>query len=96
MKILIVQTAFIGDCILSTPVIDALHGIYPEAELSVLTSPFTKDLFAYHPQIKEVITFDKRKSQNGIKGLFEMAEILKSKNHTKFSIRKKGNKELIS
>ena len=79
MKILIVQTAFIGDCILSTPVIDAIQRKYPEAELSVLTSPFTKDLFAYHPRVKEVLTFDKRKSQSGFKGLFDMAAIIKDK-----------------
>ncbi len=35
-KILVIQTASIGDVILMTPVVEKLHVFYPEAKLDIL------------------------------------------------------------
>ncbi len=78
-NILLVQTGFIGDVILSSPLITALKKYYPDSTLTLLTTPLASDLYQNHPDLKEVLVFDKRKSQKGFWGLFEMAKELRSK-----------------
>lgn len=77
-KILIIQTAFIGDVILATPVIEALHIEYPHAEISILVKAGCEDLFLNHPFLNEVIVFNK--NQNKIANLFSLlAKIRRNK-----------------
>lgn len=78
-NILLVQTGFIGDVILSSPLITALKKYYPDSNLTLLTTPLASDLYRNHPDLKEVLVFDKRKSQKGFWGLLEMAKELRSK-----------------
>ncbi len=78
MKILIAQTSFLGDVILSTPLISALSENYPGCELWMMTTPLASDLVARDPLLKGVITFDKHKSDAGIKGLIRISRKLKS------------------
>lgn len=59
-KILVLQTAFLGDVILSTPLIRALRQLYPTAQLDVLTIPETGVIFKANPYINEIIYFHKR------------------------------------
>ena len=74
MKILIVQTSFLGDTILSTPVIQGVHTLHPEAEIWMMTTPLSAKLVENDPLLKGVIPFDKRGSAKGFRGLFAMAE----------------------
>ncbi len=62
-KILLVQTAFIGDVILITPLIKAIKELYPNSILDVMVIPQTADILAYNPNINKIITFDKRKNK---------------------------------
>jgi len=78
MKILIVQTSFLGDTILSTPVIDGIKTLHPDAELWMMTTPLSSHLVAHDPLLSGVIPFDKRGSAEGIKGLRAMAARLKA------------------
>lgn len=59
MRILLAQTSFIGDCILSTPVIREIHELFTDAEIWVLTAGRGKEIFINHPLIKGVIAFSK-------------------------------------
>jgi heptosyltransferase-2 len=59
-KILVLQTAFLGDVILSTPLIRALRQLYPNSHLDVLTIPETGIIFRANPYINEIIYFHKR------------------------------------
>jgi heptosyltransferase-2 len=77
-KILIVQTSFLGDTILSTPVIAALKKIHPDSELWMMTTPLASSLVHRDPLLAGVIAYDKRKKDKGFKGLFDMAGRLKS------------------
>ena len=79
VNILLVQTAFIGDCILATPLVDAIKSIYPQAALTVLTTPVAKEFYAYHPNVKEVIVFDKRQKDSGLGGLLAMSKVVRDK-----------------
>ncbi|MFH1156481.1 MAG: glycosyltransferase family 9 protein [Pseudomonadota bacterium] len=69
MKILIVQTSFLGDTILSTPVIKAVKGLFPDASLTVMTTPLAAGLLASDPLIDAIIPFDKRRAEKGVTGL---------------------------
>lgn len=59
-KILIIQTAFIGDVILATPVIEKLHHFFPESEIDFLLRKGNEGLLDRHPYVNEVIVFDKK------------------------------------
>lgn len=59
-KILIIQTAFIGDAILMTPLVENLADLYPQAAIDVLVNQDTYPLFRHHPKIRRVWTWDKK------------------------------------
>ena len=59
-KILIIQTAFIGDVILATPLLEALHTQYPEARIDMLVRKGNQTLFQGHPFLKTVFVWDKQ------------------------------------
>ncbi|MBN1465293.1 lipopolysaccharide heptosyltransferase II [candidate division KSB1 bacterium] len=59
-KILIIQTAFIGDVVLTTPLIRHVSGLFPRARLDVLVIPQTQNVLENNPHIHSLITFDKR------------------------------------
>ncbi len=58
-KILIIQTAFLGDVILATPVISELNRLYPFAQIDVLVKKGNESLLANNPKINKVHDFDK-------------------------------------
>ncbi|MCK5079521.1 MAG: glycosyltransferase family 9 protein [Bacteroidales bacterium] len=58
-KILIIQTASIGDVILVTPVLENLHRKYPDAAIDVLVKKGTESLFASHPYLRKLYIWDK-------------------------------------
>ncbi|MGM0655259.1 MAG: glycosyltransferase family 9 protein [Thermodesulfobacteriota bacterium] len=78
MKILFVQLSFLGDMILSTPVIAGLKKIHPEASLTVLTTPMAAALVENDPLVDKVITFDKRGRDKSISGMLEKAGALRA------------------
>lgn len=59
-KILVVQTAFIGDVILATALLEKLHQFYPEAKLDFLVRKGNEILVEDHPYLHNVLVFDKR------------------------------------
>ncbi len=80
MRILLVQTSFLGDTILSTPLIAGLKKLYPEAELWMMTTPLAATLVKRDPLLAGVIPFAKRGSESGIKGLLRQASELRKLN----------------
>ena len=76
-KILVIQTASIGDVILATPVIEKLHRFYPEARIDFLLKKGCEGLFKGHPFLNEVIAWDKKKKFSSFLPL--LSEIRKKK-----------------
>ena len=72
-KILIIQTAFPGDVILTTPLIAALKQEYPDACIDFLTTPLCANLPETHPDLHQVIIFDKRHRHRGLLNLIHFA-----------------------
>lgn len=60
-KILIIQTASIGDVILSTALAETLHKAFPDAEISYLVRKGYDSLFHNHPFIRNVFVWDKKR-----------------------------------
>lgn len=59
MKILLIQTAFIGDVILATPVVEKLKQHHPQARIDFLLKKGHQALLANNPHIEQVLLFDK-------------------------------------
>ncbi len=57
-KILIIRTDRLGDCILSTPALEALKNINKNAEIDILTTPYTADVFTGNPYLHDIIIDD--------------------------------------
>ena len=60
MPTLLIQTAFIGDVILATALIEHLHAAAPAAPLDVLVRRGNEGLLAGHPHVRRVLVWDKR------------------------------------
>ena len=59
-KFLIIQTAFIGDVVLATPLIEKLHQHYPDAAIDFLLRKGNESLLANHPHLRQVLIFNKK------------------------------------
>lgn len=57
-KILIIRLRFMGDVLLTTPVIKSLHVNYPDAYISYLTEKNYFDVLSGNPYINEILTLD--------------------------------------
>lgn len=64
-RILIIQTAFLGDVILATPVVSELKRIYPQASIDFLVKKGNEQLLMNDPALTEVHVFDKKKGKFG-------------------------------
>ncbi len=63
-KIVIWQTAFLGDLILTTPLVESVKKLYPNSYLSLISKPFGKEVFKNNPFLDELIIFDKKNMSN--------------------------------
>jgi heptosyltransferase II len=80
-NILVIQTAFIGDAILTLPLIQSLKRNYDTASIDVVVVPRTADIFAHHPAISSIISYDKRGRDSGWMGLWRLRNQLRGKKY---------------
>jgi heptosyltransferase II len=80
-KILVVQTAFLGDMVMTLPLLSAIKQGFPKASLSVLIVPKMKEILGGHPAVDEVLVYDKNGDQQGIFGFVRLAKILKNRGY---------------
>ncbi|MFY8003355.1 MAG: glycosyltransferase family 9 protein [Chitinophagaceae bacterium] len=59
-KILVIQTAFIGDVVLATALLESLHEAYPKAEIDILIRKGNEGLFNNHPFLHKVWIWNKK------------------------------------
>ena len=62
-KILVIQTAFIGDAILATSVLEKLHDYFPTAKIDFFIRKGNESLFEKHPFINKLYVWDKKKNK---------------------------------
>ncbi|MBN2615850.1 MAG: glycosyltransferase family 9 protein [Bacteroidales bacterium] len=74
-KILIIQTASLGDVVLTTPIIECLSAQYPNARIDFLMKYGYEGLFRHHPKLHHVIVWDK--SEKKYERLRELIRIIR-------------------
>ena len=82
-KFLIIQTAFIGDAILTLPMIQVLKEKFPDAKIDVVAIPSTKEIFLSSPVVNEVFVFFKRTKHKSIFATIKFALNLRKTNYAK-------------
>lgn len=78
MPALIIQTSFLGDTVLTTPLIAALG---ERGAVDVVVTPLGSSLLQGNPAIRTLITYDKRGRDAGVRGLRRLARELRGGNY---------------
>ena len=76
---LVIQTAFLGDVVLTTPLLAAVaaqHG-----PVDVVTTPVAAPLLETHPAVRQVIAYDKRGTDHGWAGVRRLAGRLRAEQY---------------
>ncbi len=77
-RILVIQTAFIGDVVLTTPMLYAIKKSFPGCYLAVLVKPEAKQVLEPLSFVDEVIVIDKRKKNRWF-GMFSIIRLIQKK-----------------
>ena len=78
-KILIIQTAFIGDVVLATALIEKLHTHFPNGKIDFLVRKGNESLLDNNPHLNEVLIWNKK--QDKYKNLFQLLKKIRSKKY---------------
>ena len=81
-NILVIQTAFLGDAILTLPMIQELKKKNSESKLDVLAIPSTEIIFSSSPYVDDVIVIDKKEKHKSIKRLNNFIKELREKSYS--------------
>ena len=82
-RYLIIQTAFLGDTILTEPLIETIKKNDKDSFVCVLVIPQNRDVFSLNPKVDNIITYDKHGKDNGLVGFFK---IIKQINRFDFDV----------
>ncbi|WP_240612527.1 glycosyltransferase family 9 protein [Brumimicrobium salinarum] len=94
-RFLIIQTAFLGDVILATPVISELKRIYPEAMIDIVVRKGNESLLNNNPMIGNVFVWNKTKGK--YKSLFETIKSIRKQTYTEvFTLQRFTNAGLMT
>jgi len=63
LKLLVIQTAFTGDVVLATALVEKLHGKYPDARIDFLVRKGNEGLLHGHPYIGNLLVWDKKENK---------------------------------
>ncbi len=80
-KFLVIQTAFIGDVVLATALLEKLHAYFPDAQIDFLVRKGNEALLAGHPWLHSVLVWDKK--QNKLKNLWTMGRRIRREHYDK-------------
>jgi heptosyltransferase II len=75
---LVIQTSFLGDTVLTTPLLVQLARRGP---VDIVTTPASAALLANHPAVRQVIPYDKRGADRGLGGFIALAQRLKAEGY---------------
>jgi len=79
-NILIIQTAFLGDVILTTPLVKATRVLFPEAKISFLLIPQTKEILLHNPHVGQILVYDKKGDEKKSKDFLHLTKkVIKEK-----------------
>lgn len=78
-KILVIQTAFLGDVVLATALLETLHKARPFASIDVLVRQGNESLLDGHPFLNQVLVWDKTRNKH--LNLFSLGGSIKRSNY---------------
>ena len=78
-KILLIQTAFIGDVVLATSVAEKLYAYFPGAAIDFMLRKGSESLLEGHPFIRNILVWDKKGEKYG--GLFRLLRTVRKKKY---------------
>ncbi len=95
-KILVINTAFLGDVILTTPLIRELKRTLPFAEIHILVIPQNEIVFKYNPYLSKIHVFDKRDKSKKLSHLVKLIRRIKNEHYdAAISITKSSTSSII-
>jgi hypothetical protein len=74
-NILIIQTAFIGDAILASSVVEKMHQFFPQAKISILVRKGNESLYQEHPFLTQTLVWNKQDGK--YKNLFQLLKTIR-------------------
>ena len=80
LKLLVIQTAFTGDVVLATAILEKLRQYFPDAQIDFLLRKGNHGLLAEHPFITNLIIWDKSENKNA--NLLRIALRLRKESYT--------------
>jgi len=78
-KVLVLQTSFLGDTLLTLPLLSEIKRRFPRVKLTLVCNSAAGELLQDHPGIDEIIVDDKSGADKGWTGLWRKAKQLRSK-----------------
>jgi len=76
-RILVVQTAFLGDIVLTTPLLREIKRVQSDGSITVLTTPLGRAVLDGHPSVDAIVAYDKKGRERGPLGLVRIARALR-------------------
>lgn len=80
-RILIIQTAFLGDVILTLPLVQVTKDFFGDATIDIVVTPKAAEICQNHPAIRKIIRYDKRGEDRGVPGFRRMAKQLRNEKY---------------
>ncbi len=94
-KILIIQTAFLGDCILSTGLVEKWKKYFPDDQIDFLIRKGNEGVFENNPHIHRLLLWDKKK--NKYLHLLRLLRTIRSEKYDKlFNLQRFGSTGLLT
>lgn len=94
-NILVIQTAFIGDAILASSVLEKLHTFFPQAKISILVRKGNESLYQEHPFLTQTLVWNKQEGK--YKSLFQLLKIIrKQKFDTVINLHRYGSSGFLT
>ncbi|MBL0060092.1 MAG: glycosyltransferase family 9 protein [bacterium] len=82
-RVLIIDTAWLGDVLFTTSLIGAVREAWPQTEIHLVTAPRARELVLHHPELASIRIFDKHGNEGGYSALRKLASEL---NAIKFDV----------
>lgn len=80
-QFLVIQTAYIGDVVLATGIIEKLHRHFPDAQIDFMVRKGNEGLLRDHPFLREVLVWNKQ--QDKMKNLLKLLRYVRTRKYDK-------------
>lgn len=72
-RILVRGPNWLGDAVMCEPTLHGLRSLFPEAQIALLVKPYVAEVFAGHPAVTRILTYDSKGRHAGLTGKWALA-----------------------